>query len=324
MHCKSSLIAISVLISSFAHAQSNNATPNTAVMMQQANKIEIQIDSLEAQIQVLLEKAQSSPQATPSPQKAQTTIDPQAANSSLFTPGGQPKPPKDEKAMAGTQSTTANASTSDADNPFKGDGNDSSNDNASLDSSSSSSSSNYGNDNWSNNSNNWGNNNYPYFPPSPSSTSLNANFSAKTYPYNYTLSPRSADPISPLEGISNTQSIGLQFTGNSRTYTEITFCRSNFSNCSDPQKINSNAYTITTANKATINERMGYIPALIGDDEYWVGAIYFMMKSGSTQFKYQFTFPVSGNSNIECTKDGDNKACQIKAGITIPVSQINN
>lgn len=313
------LTALSMIGISYAQSP---VTSNTQVMMQQANKIEVELDSLETQIQALLEQTKTMP--SESVRQPSKQVDPQAASSSLFTPGGQPRQPKENKAEVKTATSSKD---SNHDNPYKdSDSNADQNPNANDSSDSTSSSANsssYNSSSYDNNS--WNNNNYPpYYPPSPSSTSLSANILAKTYPYQYTLSPKSADPINPLISVKDAQTLTLQFTGNSRTYTEISFCRSNFTNCSAAQQISSNTYIITASNKSTINERIGYLPALIGDEEYWVGAIYFMMKSGTTQYKYQFTFPVGGNSNIVCTNDGDNKACQIKQSVKIPISQIKD
>lgn len=314
------LTALSMIGITYAQ---NTSTPNTQVMMQQADKIEVQIDSLEAQIQALVEKTDTTPITITTTKQSSSPIDPEAATSALFTPGGQPRAPQEDKTEV--KSSTTSSKDGDTDNPYK-DSDSTADQNSTSNNDSSSSSTNSSSYNANSYNNSWNNNNYypPYYPSNPSSTSLSANISAKTYPYEYTLSPKNADPISPLINVKDAQTLTLQFTGNSRTYTEISFCRSNFTNCSTAQKISGNTYTITSSNKSTINDRIGYLPALIGDEEYWVGAIYFMMKSGTTQYKYQFTFPVGGNSNIVCTKDGDNKICQIKASVKIPISQIRN
>lgn len=301
----------------FANNQENKTPNNNQVQTlssSETNAIYQQLETLKSgflkldqEIKTLLKTPQTETVAPKVP-KLLSPMDQQAANSSIFSPGGAPRP-MDENVRPPLKPTTQSKDQN-KDKPddlnkdqSKKDSNDSSNNNS---------------DNSTDDSSSYGNNG-GYYPPIPYVGSNQVNISVDNYsPTLYTYSTSSSN-IS----FTFTSSRTLTFNFQNFVVNSASICNSSYGNCQSLSSSGTNTFTVTSSTLNNIQSNLGATQISLSGTNYFVPTFYIAYtatSSSSTTLNGSFSFPTS-SSNISCSTENSTASCLIIQESTVGFSQ---
>ncbi len=283
-------------------------------IQQQLTEFKKQLDSLQAKTS---EKQKTSPTTEPHPPLKQNLSpeDTQAAQSSLFLPGGSPKPLSNKNQSTGSipQPPAADA---DSDNQTDRDSQQDQNLNNQSDNHDDSDPI-----NTSINHNNQ-NRNFPGgFPFDPDhndhDTSIQLAITPMDAPYDFAIAKLDQSPISPYQSISGlSDSLRWTFKDTHHSYAGIRFCQSDYQHCSKTFSLSQNRITLSSDAVDAIEDHLDYTSISIDQSQYHVGTVSFeLTRANHRAEQTQVTFPFQGKG-IDCQKNTTKLNCQMSQSVT--------